>query len=53
MHGFAKNDQDSINARQERFFKDLAKTLFSLSDDAIKELLESNQFTEVICNEKN
>src|ERR1017187_2341593 len=53
VHGFAKNDQDSINERQERFFKGLAKTLLNLSDDAIEELLKNEHFTEVICNEKN
>ena len=51
VYAFSKSRRDNINAIEERTFKDLAKRTFALSDVALAKLIETETYTEVICDD--
>ncbi|KAF0096589.1 MAG: hypothetical protein FD163_2174 [Hyphomonadaceae bacterium] len=53
VHCFAKSELANIDLALERDFKDLAKLLFSYSEEQIEILLENEKFIEVKCDGEN
>ena len=51
VYAFPKSGRDNINALEERTFKDLAKSTLALSDAALEKLVETETYTEVMCDE--
>ena len=47
VYGFAKSERGNIDRSDERGFKELAKVLLSLSDEALDTLLAKGKFVEV------
>ena len=45
--GFAKSDQDSIDRKELKEYKTLAKKYFALSDDMIEKAINSGKFIEI------
>jgi hypothetical protein len=48
LHGFAKSDQENISKKELEMFKELANTLFMLSDNQINSALESGALKEIL-----
>ena len=53
VYGFPKNDQANIDESDERDFKKLAETLLASSDEDLKNIVERNEFSEVMCHEQD
>jgi hypothetical protein len=53
VHGFLKADEENITQKQEEEFKELAKIYLNLSDSALGQLVETQEFTEVRFNAEN
>ncbi len=53
IYGFAKNAQDNIDESDERDFKVLAKTLLSVSDMELEQLVNNGLYVEVKFDEKD
>ncbi len=47
VHGFAKNDKDSLSPRELHAFKEFAKILLGLSQNGIATAIENGDFIEV------
>jgi hypothetical protein len=52
IHGFAKNEKDSIGTDELAALKKLAAELLACDDKAIARLVASETLTELTCNEK-
>lgn len=48
VYGFAKNERDNIDKVEERDFKDMAKTFFSMPDEQLELLLKQGKIKEVM-----
>ena len=48
LYGFAKSDRENISKKELEMFKELANTLFMLSEDQIKHALESGALKEIL-----
>ena len=53
VYGFAKNDQANIDASDEKDFKELAKRLLASTDEDLRALTASKQFSEVVCDDQS
>jgi len=53
IYGFAKNSQDNIDESDERDFKELAKTLLTISDMELEKLASNGLYMEVKFDEEN
>jgi hypothetical protein len=53
IYGFAKNSQDNIDESDERDFKELAKTLLTISDMELEKLANYGLYMEVKFDEEN
>ena len=51
VYAFSKSGRATINAVEERTFQDLARSTLALSDAALKQLIQTEAYTEVICDE--
>jgi len=51
VYGFAKSDLGNIDVSDERDFKELAKTILSVSEIELKALVDSGNYTEVKCDD--
>ena len=47
IHGFAKNDKDTLSSRELQTFKEFAKILLGLSQDGVGIAIENGDFIEV------
>jgi len=47
VYGFAKSDRSSIDQKETREYKALAKKYFDLSDDIIERAVQSGKFIEI------
>jgi hypothetical protein len=47
VYGFAKSEQENIDEKEERGFKEFAKEVFALSDDEIANFVKIGTFREV------
>jgi hypothetical protein len=47
VYGFAKNDRDNINKKEEKIFRQLAKDFLDMGGVAIKKMIENNKLFEV------
>nr|WP_281720528.1 type II toxin-antitoxin system RelE/ParE family toxin [Nitrosomonas nitrosa] len=52
VHGFSKSDEDNISPAQEEKFKELSRLYLGLSEQWLKKLVASKEFTEVQYDEK-
>ncbi len=48
VYGFAKSQRNNIEEDELKVFKEMAKTILSLSDKEIEKAINDNLFTEVI-----
>ncbi|NCW01646.1 MAG: type II toxin-antitoxin system RelE/ParE family toxin, partial [Betaproteobacteria bacterium] len=46
-YGFPKSDLGNIRDAEQEQFKKAAKSIFALSDEQIRQLIENGQFEEV------
>jgi hypothetical protein len=51
IYGFSKNDKENIDAAELKDLHELANLVFKTDDDKILELIETEEWIEVICNE--
>jgi len=51
VYAFSKSGRANINAVEERTFQDLARSTLALSDAALEQLIQTEAYTEVICDE--
>ena len=47
VHGFAKNEKDNLSKKELNAFKELAKILLELTQDAINTAIKNGDFIEV------
>ena len=47
IHGFAKNEKDNIDKKEEQALKKYAKILFSMNDKQLKEAVDKQELTEI------
>lgn len=47
VHGFAKNEKSNLTSKELHAFKELAKVLFSISDEKMKTAIKNGNFIEV------
>ncbi|MBA4369452.1 MAG: hypothetical protein C0403_17640 [Desulfobacterium sp.] len=47
IHGFAKNEKSNLSSKELHAFKELAKVLFSISDEKLKLAIKNGNFIEV------
>ncbi|NCZ83957.1 MAG: type II toxin-antitoxin system RelE/ParE family toxin, partial [Betaproteobacteria bacterium] len=47
VYGFPKSDLGNIRDAEQEQFKKAAKSIFALSDEQIRQLIENGQFEEV------
>jgi hypothetical protein len=48
VYGFAKNERDNISAKEERYYKDLARIMLEYDDVVLKELLHNGTIEEIV-----
>lgn len=53
VFGFAKNDLDNIGTKELKAFKIVAKTVLNLDDRQLQIELDSEELTEVECDEED
>ena len=51
VYGFPKNARENISEVDERYFKELAKVVFTLSDGDIAKMVKKGSFKEVKCDD--
>ncbi len=47
IHGFAKNEKSNLSSKELRAFKELAKVLFSISNEKLEIAIKNGNFIEV------
>ena len=47
IYGFAKNDRDNIDQREQRIYRQLAKDLLNMDESAIKKMIKNGKLFEV------
>lgn len=47
VYGFPKSERDSIDAAEERAFKELAKLTLAFSDEEIRQLIQAGTYKEL------
>ncbi len=52
VYGFPKSKRGNINEAEERGLKKLAKVTFAFSDNEIAKLVETGEYKEVKCDDK-
>lgn len=52
VHGFSKSEADNVTPAQEEKFKDLSRIYLGLSEQELKTLVATKEFTEVQGDEK-
>lgn len=47
VYGFAKNERDNIDEREEKIYRQLAKNFLDMDEDTIKKMIIENKLFEV------
>lgn len=47
VYGFAKNDRDDIDEKEEKLYRQLAKDFLDMGENTIKKMIEKNKLFEV------
>lgn len=47
IYGFAKNNRDDINEKEEKIYRQLAKDFLNMDESTIKKMIENNKLFEV------
>lgn len=53
VHGFSKNDQESLTNDEEKKFKEMAKSLFEMTEKDLTNAINKKIFVEVKKDDKN
>lgn len=47
IYGFAKNDRDNIDPKEQRIYRQLAKDLLNMDENTIKKMIKNGKLFEV------